>query len=85
VARAQWLADREAELLPVPYFPRRFHPAAGGCKDRPPEQALVYGLLMRSAAQPLNLLATERLKARLGQAAAMDMVSPTHWLQRKVA
>jgi len=56
------LADREAELLPVPYFPRRFHPAAGGCKDRPPEQALVYGLLMRSAAQPLNLLATERLK-----------------------
>jgi len=45
-----------------PLFLRRFHPAAGGCKDCPPEQALVYGLLMRSAAQPLNLLATERLK-----------------------
>ena len=37
-ARAEWLAARQAELLPVPYFHRRLHPAGAGGRDRLPEQ-----------------------------------------------
>jgi hypothetical protein len=36
LARAQWLAARQAELLPAPYF----HPAAGSGRDRFPETRL---------------------------------------------
>src|SRR5271156_1077538 len=38
LARARWLAARQAELLPVPYLPLRLPPAAGGGRDRFPEQ-----------------------------------------------
>jgi hypothetical protein len=70
-ARAQWLADREAELLPVPYFHVVFTLPPPAAEIAFQNKALVYGLLMRSAAQALSLLAAERLKARLGLIAVL--------------
>ena len=60
-ARAEWLAARQAELLPVPYFHVVFTLPPRGA-DRLPEQADVYGLLMRAAAQALMALAAERAR-----------------------
>jgi hypothetical protein len=70
-ARAQWLADREAELLPLPYFHVVFTLPPAAAEIAFPNKALVYGLLMRSAAQALNFLAAERLKAKLGLIAVL--------------
>ena len=70
-ARAQWLADREAELLPVPYFHVVFTLPQAAAEIAFQNKALVYGLLMRSAGQALSLLAAERLKARLGLIAVL--------------
>jgi Putative transposase/Transposase zinc-binding domain len=70
-ARAQWLADREAELLPVPYFHVVFTLPPPAAEIAFQNKALVYGLLMRSAAQALSLLAAERLKAKLGLIAVL--------------
>jgi hypothetical protein len=70
-ARAQWLADREAELLPVAYFHVVFTLPPPAAEIAFQNKALVYGLLMRSAAQALRLLAAERLKARLGLIAVL--------------
>jgi hypothetical protein len=70
-ARAQWLADREAELLPVPYFHVVFTLPPAAAEIAFQNKALVYALLMRSAAQALSLLAAERLKARLGLIAVL--------------
>ena len=38
LARAEWLADRQAELLPVPYFHVVFTRAGADRRDRLPEQ-----------------------------------------------
>ena len=70
-ARAQWLAEREAELLPVPYFHVVFTLPPPAAEIAFQNKALVYGLLMRSAAQALSLLAAERLKAKLGLIAVL--------------
>jgi hypothetical protein len=65
-ARAQWLADREAELLPVSYFHVVFTLPPAAAEIAFQNKALIYGLLMRSAAQALTILAAERLKAKIG-------------------
>ncbi|HTZ68625.1 MAG TPA: IS91 family transposase [Roseiarcus sp.] len=70
-ARAQWLADREAELLQVPYFHVVFTLPPPAAEIAFQNKALVYSLLMRSAAQALSLLADERLKARIGLIAVL--------------
>jgi hypothetical protein len=70
-ARAQWLADREAELLPIPYFHVVFTLPPLAAEIAFQNKALIYGLLMRSAAQALSLLAAERLKAKLGLIAVL--------------
>jgi hypothetical protein len=70
-ARAQWLADREAELLPVPYFHVVFTLPPPAAEIAFQNKALVYGLLMRSAARALSLLAADRLKAKLGLIAVL--------------
>ena len=38
LTRAQWLADRQAELLPVPYFSCRLHTAGTDRRGRVPKQ-----------------------------------------------
>jgi len=70
-ARAQWLADREAELLPVSYFHVVFTLPPPAAEIAFQNKAIVYGLLMRSAAQALSLLAAERRKAKLGLIAVL--------------
>ncbi len=65
-ARAQWLADRQAELLPAPYFHVVFTLPPAAAEIAFHNKAIAYGLLMRSAAKALELLAAKRLGARLG-------------------
>ena len=54
-ARAEWLAAREAELLPVPYFHVVFTLPPAAAEIAFQNKQMVYGLLMRAAAQALRL------------------------------
>jgi Putative transposase/Transposase zinc-binding domain len=72
-AAEAWLAAREAELLPVPYFHVVFTlPAAlGGIAYQ--NKARVYGLLLRAAAEALTTIAADpqHLGARIGVTAVL--------------
>jgi Putative transposase/Transposase zinc-binding domain len=70
-ARAQWLAARQAELLPVPYFHVVFTLPPAAAEIAFQNKQRVYGLLMRAAAQALMTLAVRRLSARLGLIAVL--------------
>jgi Putative transposase/Transposase zinc-binding domain len=65
-ARAEWLAARQAELLPVPYFHVVFTLPPAAAEIAFQNKQTVYGILMRAAAQALMTLAAERLGAKLG-------------------
>jgi Putative transposase/Transposase zinc-binding domain len=65
-ARAAWLAARQAELLPVPYFHVVFTLPPAAAEIAFQNKRTVYGLLMRAAAQALMTLAVEPLGARIG-------------------
>jgi predicted Zn-ribbon and HTH transcriptional regulator len=47
-AAKQWLAEREAELLPVPYFPCGVHVASAGRRHCLPEQGRDLRSLVQS-------------------------------------
>jgi hypothetical protein len=72
-AAAEWLAARQAELLPVPYFhvvftlPAQIGPIAYQNK------AKVYGILFKAAAEALTIIAADpkHLGARIGLTAAL--------------
>ena len=64
LARAQWLAERQAELLPVPYFHVVFTVPAP-----------VYAILFRAAAQTLATIAAN--PRHLGARVGMTMVLHT--------
>ena len=72
-AARQWLEDREAELLPVPYYHVVFTlPAAiGAIAFR--NKAVVYDLLFRTAAETLTAIAADpkHLGARIGLTAVL--------------
>ena len=70
-ARAQWLAARQAELLPVPYFHVVFTLPPAAAEIAFQNKQTVYGLLMRAAAEALMTLAAERLGARIGLIAVL--------------
>jgi len=59
LARAAWLAARQAELLPVPYFHIVFTLPAPLAAIAFHNKAVVYAILMRSAAAALRLLAAD--------------------------
>src|SRR5208337_4570257 len=65
-ARAQWLAARQAELLPVSYVHVVFTLPPAAAEIAFHNKRTVYGLLMRAAAQALTVLAAKRLGARIG-------------------
>ena len=70
-ARARWLAARQAELLPVPYFHVVFTLPPAAAEIAFQNKQTVYGLLMRAAAQALMTLAVRRLSARIGLIAVL--------------
>ena len=72
-AARQWLAEREAELLPVPYYHVVFTlPAAFGAVAFQ-NKAIAYDLLFRSAAETMIAIAADpkHLGARIGLTAVL--------------
>lgn len=73
IAAKEWLADREAELLPVPYYHVVFTlPAAIG-DIAYQNKAVVYDLLFKAAAETLITIAADpkHLGARIGLTAVL--------------
>jgi hypothetical protein len=73
VAARQWLAERQAELLPVPYFHVVFSLPAPIADIAYQNKAVMYGLLFRAAAETLITIASDpkHLGARIGATAVL--------------
>jgi Putative transposase/Transposase zinc-binding domain len=72
-ASRRWLADREAELLPVPYF-HVVYTLPSGLRDIAYQhKRVVYNLLMKAAAETTLAIASDpkRLGARIGVIAVL--------------
>jgi Putative transposase/Transposase zinc-binding domain len=67
-AAKQWLAEREAELLPVPYFHVVFTLPAAVADIAYHNKAVIYDLLFKAAAETLTTIAADpkHLGARIG-------------------
>ena len=72
-AARQWLAEREAELLPVPYYHVVFTLPASIGAIAFQNKAAVYDLLFRTAAETLTAIAADpkHLGARIGLTAVL--------------
>ena len=72
-ARAEWLADRQAELLPVPYFHIVFTVPAPVAEIAFQNKATVYAILFRAAAETLRIIAADpkHLGAEIGLVAVL--------------
>src|SRR3989442_699540 len=75
LARAKWLADRQAELLPVPYFYVVFTLPAPLGEIAFQNKAAVYAILFRAAAETLATIAAD--PRHLGAQLGMTMVLHT--------
>ncbi len=73
LARAKWLAERQAELLPVPYFHVVFTLPAPVAAIAFHNKAVVYAILFRAAAETLIAIAADprHLGARIGITAVL--------------
>lgn len=73
LARAQWLADRQAELLPVPYFHVVFTMPAPIAAIALQNKAVVYDILFKAAAQTVRVIAADpkHLGAETGMIAVL--------------
>ena len=73
LARAEWLADRQAELLPVPYFHVVFTLPAPVAEIAFQNKAAVYAILFRAAAETLRTIAADpkHLGAEIGLVAVL--------------
>src|ERR1700736_2302200 len=71
--RAEWLADRQAELLPVPYFHVVFTLPAPVAEIAFQNKETVYAILFRTAAETLRTIAADRkhLGAEIGLVAVL--------------
>ena len=72
-ARHAWLAERQADLLPVPYFHVVFTVPAPVAEIAFHNKAVVYAILFRAAAETLVTVAANprRLGARIGLTAVL--------------
>jgi hypothetical protein len=72
-ARAEWLADRQAELLPVPYFHVVFTLPAPVAEIAFQNKETVYAILFRTAAETLRTIAADpkHLGAEIGLVALL--------------
>jgi Transposase zinc-binding domain/Putative transposase len=59
LARAQWLADRRAELLPVPYFHVVFTMPAAIAATALQNKALIYDILFKAAAETIHVIGAD--------------------------
>src|SRR6266404_260041 len=73
LARATWLADRQAELLPAPYFHVVFTVPAAVAAIAFQNKATVYAILFRAAAETLRTIAADprHLGAEIGVVAVL--------------
>ena len=73
LARAQWLADRQEELLPVPYFHVVFTLPAEIAEVAFHNKAVVYGILFKAASEAVRITAADpkNLGARVGMLAVL--------------
>ena len=73
IAAKQWLADRQAELLPVPYFHVVFTLPGPVADIAYQNKAIVYDLLLKVAAETLITIAADpkHLGARIGLTAVL--------------
>ena len=72
-AAREWLADREAELLPVPYYHVVFTLPAPIADIAYQNKAVIYGILFKAAAETLITIAADpkHLGARIGLTAVL--------------
>jgi hypothetical protein len=72
-ARTEWLAARQAELLPVPYFHIVFTLPAPAAEIAFQNKATVYAILFRTAAETLQTIAADpkHLGAEIGLLAVL--------------
>jgi hypothetical protein len=72
-ARAEWLAARQAELLPVPYFHVVFTVPAAVAEIAFQNKQAVYAILFRAAAETVRTIAADRkhLGAEIGLVAVL--------------
>jgi len=72
-AAKEWLADREAELLPVPYYHLVFTLPAPIADIAYQNKAVIYGILFKAAAETLVTIAADpkHLGARIGLTAVL--------------
>lgn len=68
LARAQWLEDRQAELLPKPYFHVVFTLPAPVAEIALSNKAVVYDILFKAASESLRVIAADQkhLGAEIG-------------------
>ena len=59
LARAQWLADRQADLLPVPYFHVVFTVPAPVAAIALQNKAVVYDILLKAAAETIRIIGAD--------------------------
>ena len=73
LARAQWLADRQEELLPVPYFHVVFTMPAAIAEVAFHNKAVVYRILFKAAYEAVRIAAADpkHLGARIGMLAVL--------------
>ena len=73
VAAKAWLAERQAELLPVPYFHVVFTLPATIADIAYQNKAIIYDLLFKAATQALIIIAADpkHLGARIGMTAVL--------------
>jgi hypothetical protein len=73
LARAEWLADRQADLLPVEYFHVVFTVPAAIAEIAFQNKALVYAILFKAAAEALRIIAADpkHLGAEIGLVAVL--------------
>jgi hypothetical protein len=73
LARAQWLANRQRDLLPVPYFHVVFTVPAPIANIALQNKAVVYDILFRAAAETMQTIAADpkHLGAMIGMTAVL--------------
>jgi Transposase zinc-binding domain len=73
-AAKQWLAERAADLLPVPYYHVVFTLPAAVADIAYQNKAAIYDILFKEAAETLTTIAGRCITARSGQGGGMAVV-----------